>query len=209
MIEPKPLPFAPHAGDEGQTINTLEPHISYNTVGTHYEKHYKGYIKNLNKLIENTDYEDSSLEKIIMNSAGPIFNNAAQVYNHEFYFNCLTDKKTSVSGKLEEAIESKWKSIDAFKEDFNKVAKRLFGSGWAWLVWDTFDESLDILVLENAGTPLRENVIRPEEKYIPLMCCDLWEHSRYLDYKHDTGAYLDAFWKVFNWDFVNQNFEEI
>lgn len=199
MIEAKQFPL----------ISNLDPHISKDTAEVHYEKHYKGYIKNLNKLIEDTIYEDLSLEDIVMESSGPIFNNAAQAYNHEFYFNCLTDKKTSVSGKLEEAIENKWRSTDAFKEDFNKVSKQLFGSGWAWLVWDTFDKSLDILVLENAGTPLRINIIRPTEKYIPLMVCDLWEHNYYSQYKNDKEAFLNAFWKVFNWDFVNQNFEEI
>lgn len=206
MIEAKPLHFATQ-DEEGQRINELEPHISFNTVGHHYNNHYKGYIKNLNKLIKGTVYENLSLEEIVNQASGPIYNNAAQAYNHEFYFNCLTNKESEPSNNLLNAIEEEYGTLDGMQEDFNKVAKQLFGSGWAWLVWDTYDKSLDILVLENAGNPLRESELRPDEKYTPLMVCDMWEHAFYLDHQHKKAEYLNEFWKVINWEFVNKNFK--
>lgn len=207
MIRPQPLQFHDNTGVH--EYGALSPHISSDTLRTHYEKHYKGYIKNLGKLIKGTVHEDSDLIEIVTSSAGPIFNNAAQAYNHEFYFNCLTPTATTPSSELLEAIEEVAGSLAAFKSDFNKVSKQLFGSGWTWLVWDTYDESLDVLVLKNAGTPITESKIRPDQDYIPLMCCDLWEHARYLDYKNNTGDYLDAFWEVVNWEFVNKQFKDI
>lgn len=202
MIEIKELPFKPDA---------LEHNISQDTMKTHHGKHYTGYVNNLNKLIKGTVYEDMALEDIVKQSAGPIFNNAAQVYNHEFYFNGLTGEDTSPSGELEEAIFHKWGSVNKLTQDFNAVAKKLFGSGWIWLVWDTHEDSLNIFNLQNADNPLTSKlyVFREDEKYIPLMCCDVWEHAYYLDTKNERGQYLDAFWSVVNWDFVSKNFANI
>jgi len=208
LIRHTPLPF--HDETDYHEYGALSPHTSSDTLRTHYEKHYKGYIKNLNKLIKGTVHEDSTLEEIVRDSAGPIFNNAAQAYNHTFYFNCLApeSKDTKPSGALLAEIVKVAGSLDEFKSDFNKVSKQLFGSGWAWLVWDTYDKSLDILVLENAGTPITENTIRPDQDYIPLMVCDVWEHAYYLDHKNDRGVYLDSFWNLVDWDFVNKQFKE-
>lgn len=202
MIETKPLPYKP---DE------LEPNISQDTMKTHHGKHYTGYVNNLNKLIKGTIYEDMELEDIVKQSSGPTFNNAAQVWNHEFYFNCLTSEDTSPSEKLEKAISDNWGSVIEFTQDFNAVAKKQFGSGWTWLVWDTHDDSLNIYNLQNADNPLNAKlyVFREDEKYIPLLTCDLWEHAFYLDVKNERGQYLDAFWSVVNWDFVNKNFDNI
>ena len=202
MIKVKPLPFETDA---------LAPHVSKDTIDTHYGKHYTGYVNNLNKLIKGTIYENTELEDIVKQSSGPIFNNAAQAWNHEFYFNCLTNQDTSPSDKLKKAIEDKWESVDKFKKDFNDVAKKVFGSGWTWLVWDTFDNSLDILNLQNADNPLSAKlyIFRDDEKFIPLLVCDVWEHAYYLDTKNDRGAYLDSFWNVVNWNKANKEFEKV
>jgi len=204
MIKPFVLPYKKDA---------LEPHISEETIDLHFNKHYLGYVKNTNKLIHGTVYEKIKLEEIVKQSSGVIFNNAAQVWNHVFYFNCMTPAKNSqLDSKYSilAAIEDKWESLNNFKEDFVTTAGRLFGSGWTWLVWDTYDEELSILNLPNADNPLTAKlyVFRPNEKYIPLLVCDGWEHSFYTQYPADRNAYLNAFWKLINWEFVEEQFQK-
>lgn len=202
MIEAKPLPYSP---------DSLAPNISKDTVNVHYERHYKGYVNNLNKLIKGTIYEDLSLEEIVKQSDGPIFNNAAQVYNHEFYFNSMSKGGGEPSDKLKEAIEDDWESFADFTQDFISVSKKMFGSGWAWLVWDTYEEGLRIYGLPNADNPLAAKlyIFRETENYIPIMTCDLWEHAYYLDYANDRDSYLKNFWEIVNWEFASKNFEAI
>lgn len=190
------LPKLPYQND------ALEPHVSKKTVEFHHGKHHAAYVKNLNALIVNTQFEKMSLEEIVKNSDGAVFNNAAQVWNHTFYWNCLSpaDKaKTKPSGKLMKAIERDFGGFDDFKESFTKQSVSLFGSGWTWLVSDE-KGSLSIVRTENAKNPLAL------EHVSPLMCCDVWEHAYYLDYQNLRPDYLNGFWHVINWDFVEKNY---
>ena len=190
------LPKLPYQND------ALEPHISPRTIEFHYGKHHAAYVKNLNALIVNTQFEKMSLEEIVRNSDGAIFNNAAQVWNHTFYWNCLTPAskaKTKPAGKLMKAIERDFSGFDDFKESFTKQSVSLFGSGWTWLVSDE-KGSLSIVRTENAKNPLTM------EHTTPLLCCDVWEHAYYLDYQNLRPNYLDGFWHVINWDFVEKNY---
>ena len=187
------LPALPYAMD------ALAPHISKETLEFHYGKHHQTYVTNLNNLIKGTPFESQSLEDIVRKSDGGIFNNAAQVWNHTFYWNGLSPKGGGApSGKLAEAIDAKWGSVDAFKEAFNKSAAGNFGSGWTWLVQKS-DGSLDIVNTSNAGTPLTGS-----DK--PLLTCDVWEHAYYIDYRNARPKYVEAFWKLVNWDFVSEQF---
>lgn len=180
------LPALPFAN------NALEPHISKQTIDFHYGKHHQTYVDNLNKLIEGTDYEGKTLEEIIKTSKGGIFNNAAQVYNHTFYWNCLTPNGSDLpTGALKEAIEKQFGSFDKFKEDFTAAAVGLFGSGWAWLVKKA-DNTLEIVQTSNAENPLTDNKT-------PLLTCDVWEHAYYLDKQNRRAAYLEDFWKIVDW----------
>ncbi len=178
--------------------NELEPHISAETLSFHYGKHHDTYVGNLNKLIADTEFADKSLEKIIMASSGGIFNNAAQVWNHSFYWNCLSpDGGGEPNGALADAINSTFGSFSEFKEKFSQTAITTFGSGWPWLVKNT-DGSLAIVSTSNAGTPLTEG-------QTPLLTCDVWEHAYYIDYRNVRPDYLEAFWKLVNWEFVAKN----
>lgn len=190
------LPKLPYQND------ALEPHISKKTLEFHHGKHHAAYVKNLNALIVNTQFEKMSLEEIVRNSDGAVFNNAAQVWNHTFYWNCLTParkSKTKPSGKLMKAIERDFGGFDDFKESFTKQSVSLFGSGWTWLVSDD-KGSLSIMRTENAKNPLAL------EHVSPLMCCDVWEHAYYLDYQNLRPDYLNGFWHVINWGFVEKNY---
>ena len=179
--------------------NALDPHISAETLEYHHGKHHAAYVANLNKLIEGTAHSEASLEEIIRNSEGGLFNNAAQHYNHSFYWNCLGQKDKAVpGGPLADAIDAQWGGFDGFRDDFTNQAVTLFGSGWAWLVRNP-DGSLEITQEPNAGCPL----ITGQR---PLLTCDVWEHAYYLDYQNARPDYLQAFWKIVNWDFVAQNF---
>ena len=176
----------------------LEPIISGETVDYHYGKHHKGYVDNLNKMIDGTEFADMALEEIIRKSQGAMFNNAAQVWNHTFYWNCMKPKGGGEpSGKLADAIKAAFGDFAKFKEQFSEAAVKTFGSGWAWLVQRP-DGALAIVSTPNAATPLTG-----EDK--ALLTCDVWEHAYYLDYKNLRPKYVEGFWSLVNWDFVASN----
>jgi superoxide dismutase, Fe-Mn family len=176
----------------------LEPHISGETLDYHHGKHHKAYVDNLNKLIEGSEHANRSLEEIIRNSQGPLFNNAAQVWNHTFFWNCMSPNGGGEpTGKLAEGINAAFGSFAAFKEQFADVAVKTFGSGWAWLVQRP-DGSLALVSTSNANTPLTG-----EET--PLLTCDVWEHAYYIDYRNARPKFVEAFWNVVNWNFVASN----
>ena len=180
-------------------MNGLAPHISEETLEYHYGKHHRTYVNNLNNLVPNTQFADMSLEEIIKNSEGGIFNNAAQIWNHSFYWQCLSPNGGGEpTGALLDAISKTFGSFAAFKEEFTKTAVTTFGSGWAWLVKNT-DGSLAITSSSNAGNPLTDNKT-------PLLTCDVWEHAYYIDYRNARPKYMDAFWALVNWEFVAENF---
>ena len=185
-----PLPYA---------MDALQPHISKETLEFHYGKHHQAYVTNLNNLIKGTEFENASLEDIVRKSSGGLFNNAAQVWNHTFFWNCMAPKAGGApSGALADAINKKWGSLDAFKDAFNKSAVGNFGSGWTWLVKKA-DGSVDIVNTSNAATPLSG-----QDK--PLLTCDVWEHAYYIDYRNRRADFCTAFWNLVNWDFVAKNF---
>jgi superoxide dismutase, Fe-Mn family len=189
------LPKLPYDQD------ALSPYISKETLEYHYGKHHKAYVDNLNKLIPGTEFEKLSLEEIIMKSSGPIFNNAAQVWNHTFYWHCMTPKSAEEpSGKLADAINKKFGSFEEFKKLFTESGTKLFGSGWTWLAKDARGE-LEIINESNAGLPMKSNKKA-------LFTCDVWEHAYYIDYRNLRPKYLENFWKVANWDFVAKNFAD-
>lgn len=180
-------------------VNALSPYISKETIEFHYGKHHKAYVDNLNNLITNNELNGLALEEIIKKSTGAIFNNAAQIWNHNFYWNSLTPVLNQhPSIPLLKSIESRWGSFENFKESFTKLALSNFGSGWTWLVKKT-DESLDIINTSNANCPILN-----EDK--ALLTCDIWEHAYYIDYRNARAKYLDSFWKIINWEFVDSNF---
>lgn len=187
------LPVLPYAKD------ALQPHISAETLEYHYGKHHQAYVTNLNNLIKGNEFESMTLEEIIKKASGGVFNNAAQVWNHTFYWNCLSPNGGGEpSGALGDAIKAKWGSFDAFKEAFSKAAVGTFGSGWAWLV-KMADGQIDIVSTSNAATPMTS-----DQK--ALMTCDVWEHAYYVDYRNARPKYVEAFWNLVNWDFVSQNY---
>jgi Fe-Mn family superoxide dismutase len=180
-------------------MNALEPHISKETLEYHYGKHHQTYVTNLNNLIAGTEFESASLEEIVRKSSGGLFNNAAQVWNHTFYWNCLSPNGGGQpEGALADAINAKWGSFDKFKEEFNKQAAGNFGSGWTWLVKKS-DGSVDIVNTSNAATPLTTDDV-------PLLTCDVWEHAYYIDYRNARPKYLESFWNLVNWQFAAKNF---
>jgi Fe-Mn family superoxide dismutase len=186
------LPELPYAKD------ALAPHISAETIEFHYGKHHAAYVANLNKLIAGTELADLSLEDIIRKASGGIFNNAAQVWNHTFYWNCLSPKGGGEpTGKLADAINKAFGSFAAFKEKLSAAAVTQFGSGWAWLVKNP-DGSLAIEQTGNAGNPLKDG-----KK--PILTVDVWEHAYYIDYRNARPAYVEAFWKLVNWQFAAAN----
>jgi Fe-Mn family superoxide dismutase len=179
-------------------LNALEPHISKETLEYHYGKHHQTYVTNLNNLIKDSAFAEISLEGIIKQSSEGVFNNAAQVWNHSFYWNCLSPKGGGQpTGKLANAINSTFGSFDKFKEEFTKKAVTTFGSGWAWLVKNS-DGSLALVSTSNAGTPMTSN-------QTALLTCDVWEHAYYIDYRNARPKYVEAFWNLVNWDFVAKN----
>ncbi len=177
-------------------MDALSPHISKETLEYHYGKHHNTYVTNLNKLIENTDYATMSLEDIIKTSTGGVFNNAAQVWNHTFYWNCLSPNGGGEpKGKLADLMNKAFGSFAQFKEQFTQVTIATFGSGWGWLVQDKQGQ-LKIISTSNAGTPMTEGLQA-------LLTCDVWEHAYYIDYRNLRPSYLNAFWQLVNWDFVS------
>ena len=181
------------------SMDALEPHISKETLEYHHGKHHNAYVTNLNKLIEGTRYEDMSLEAIIKESDGGIFNNAAQVYNHNFYFSGLSVQRGVASESLRSKIEEEFGSFVAFQEKFLNACATLFGSGWVWLSLKP-DGGLIIEQMSNADNPLLG-----ENK--PLLTCDVWEHAYYVDYRNARPNYLTVWWGLINWDFVSKNYE--
>lgn len=187
------LPELPYSKD------ALSPHISAETLEYHYGKHHNAYVTNLNKLVEGTAHAEKSLEEIIKSSEGGLFNNAAQVWNHSFYWKCLSPKGGGEpTGSLAEAITASFGSFAKFKEDFTQAALTQFGSGWAWLVKNE-GGALEIVKTPNADTPLTSGAT-------PLLTCDVWEHAYYVDYRNARPKYVEAFWNLVNWDFVAENF---
>ncbi|MCC2605961.1 Fe-Mn family superoxide dismutase [Planctobacterium marinum] len=180
--------------------NALEPHISAETLDFHYGKHHATYVTKLNGLVEGTDMAGKSLEEIVKTSSGGVFNNAAQIWNHTFYWNSLSPNGGGEpTGALADAINAKWGSFDEFKAALNDKAVNNFGSSWTWLV-KTADGGLDIVNTSNAATPLTE------EGVTPLITVDLWEHAYYIDYRNLRPKYMEAFWALVNWEFASNNF---
>ena len=183
------LPPLPYAND------ALAPYISAETIDFHYGKHHQTYVNNLNKLIEGTDYEHEPLEHIILNAEGGLFNNAAQVWNHTFYWNCMKPNGGGEpTGKLLDAINEAFGSFEAFKAHFTEAATKQFGSGWAWL-WQTPDGKLEVGATSNADNPMVAG-------NKPLMTCDVWEHAYYIDTRNNRPQYIDHFWALVNWDYI-------
>lgn len=186
------LPALPYAK------SALAPHISDETLDFHHGKHHQTYVTNLNNLVENTPLANKSLEEIIKSESGPIFNNAAQVWNHTFYWHSMAPNAGGAPhGKIAELIKTCFSSFDAFKEQFSKAAIGQFGSGWAWLCLDNTGK-LVIEASSNAGCPLTAN-------HTPILTCDVWEHAYYIDYRNARAKYVDAWWSLVNWEFANQN----
>lgn len=188
------LPALPYAKD------ALAPHISAETIEYHYGKHHQTYVTNLNNLVPGTEFEGLSLEDIVKKSSGGIFNNAAQVWNHTFYWNCLSPNGGGApTGGLANAIERTFGSFEEFKEAFTKCAVTTFGSGWAWLVKNP-NGTLELVSTSNAGCPLTAG-------QTPILTCDVWEHAYYIDFRNLRPKYLEAFWALVNWDFASANYE--
>ena len=178
--------------------NALEPHISAETLRYHHGKHHASYVEKLNKLIEGTEFETASLETIIKKASGGVFNNAAQVWNHTFYWNCLSpDGGGSPGDQLAAAIDKAFGSLASFKDRFSEAATGNFGSGWTWLVKNP-DGTLETVNTANAGNPMTDGKR-------PLLTCDVWEHAYYIDYRNARPKYIEAFWNLINWDLVAQN----
>ena len=179
--------------------NALEPHISAETLEFHYGKHHQTYVTNLNNLTKGTEFENMALEDVIKKSSGGMFNNAAQVWNHSFYWNCLSPNGGGEpTGALADAINAAFGSFAEFKEKFSTSAATNFGSGWTWLVKNA-DGSVALVNTSNAATPLTG-----DQK--PLLTCDVWEHAYYIDYRNARPKYVEAFWNLVNWEFVAANF---
>jgi len=185
-IELPPLPYDRTA---------LEPHISGETIDFHYGKHHKAYVDNLNKMIEGTEFAELPLEEIVRSAQGAMFNNAAQVWNHTFYWNCLKPGGGGEpSDKLAEAIVHAFGDFATFKTQFSELAVKTFGSGWAWLVQRP-GGALALVSTANAATPITGDDV-------PLLTCDVWEHAYYIDYRNARPKYVEAFWNLANWEFA-------
>ena len=186
------LPDLPYPAD------ALAPHISAETLSFHHGKHHRTYVDKLNELIVGTPHEDQALEEIIRNASGGIFNNAAQIWNHTFYWNCLSpDGGGAPSGKIAERIDAHWGAFEKFKGELSQSAVTNFGSGWTWLVQNGQGE-LEIVNTSNAGNPLTEGKT-------PILTIDVWEHAYYIDYRNARPKYVEAYWNLVNWDFANRN----
>ncbi|QIR14469.1 superoxide dismutase [Fe] [Shewanella aestuarii] len=188
------LPALPYAK------NALEPHISQETIEYHYGKHHNTYVVKLNGLVEGTEFAGKSLEEVVKTSTGGMFNNAAQVWNHTFYWNCLAPNAGGpATGAIADAINASFGSFEEFQAKFTDSAVNNFGSAWTWLVKKA-DGSLAIVNTSNAATPLTDETVTP------LLTVDVWEHAYYVDYRNARPEYLNHFWQLVNWEFVNSNF---
>lgn len=187
------LPALPYAMD------ALAPHISKETLEYHYGKHHQAYVTNLNKLTEGSELADQSLEELITSQTGGIFNNAAQIWNHTFYWHSLSPNGGGEpSGDLLEAINRDFGNFEEFKQQFTQCAATTFGSGWAWLVKNDAGQ-LEIVSTSNAANPMTDGKT-------PILTCDVWEHAYYIDYRNARPQYIEAFWQLVNWDFASANF---
>ena len=194
MFELRKLPYA---------TNSMEGFLSATTFEYHYGKHHSTYVTNLNNLIKGGEFENAELYDIIKKSSGGLFNNAAQVYNHDFYWDCISpskDSQSALSGELKDAINAEFGSLDGFKEKFIAAATTLFGAGWCWLVYNIGSKKLEILQTSNAATPITEDKV-------PLLVVDVWEHAYYIDNKNARPAYLEKFFAHINWAFVSKAYE--
>ncbi|MBZ7952541.1 superoxide dismutase [Fe] [Campylobacter sp. RM9939] len=191
MFELRKLPY---------DINAFGDFLSAETFNYHYGKHHNTYVTNLNNLIKETEFANKDLVSIIKSSNGGIFNNAAQVYNHDFYFDCITPNTCEAKGDLKVALEKEFGSLDNFKAEFIKGATGLFGSGWFWLVYNSKNQKLELVATSNAATPITEDKI-------PLLVVDVWEHAYYVDHRNARPAYLEKFYAHINWDFVSKAYE--
>ena len=187
------LPKLPYAN------NSLVPYISEETIEYHYGKHHQTYVNNLNGLVPGTDFENSDLISIIMKGEGAIFNNAAQIWNHTFYFESFSnDGRKAPVGPLADEITKSFGSFEGFREQFTRSAATIFGSGWAWLAKKD-DGTLHIIQESNAGNPLKKG-------FTPLLTCDVWEHAYYIDYRNRRPDYIRAFWEIIDWDIIGMRF---
>jgi Fe-Mn family superoxide dismutase len=187
------LPDLPYAK------NALEPYMSQETLEYHHDKHHATYVNKLNDLIEGTEFADMPLEQIVTQASGGMFNNAAQAWNHSFFWNCLTPSSNGgPDGDLAEAIKREFGGLDEFREQFSEKLTQLFGSGWVWLLRSN-DGTLGIESLSNAGNPMTA-------MQTPLLTCDVWEHAYYIDYRNAKAKYFDAYWQLVNWGFVAENY---
>lgn len=186
------LPQLPYNKD------ALQPHISAETLEFHHGKHHQTYVNNLNNLIKGTEFEDATLEEVIKKSSGGMFNNAAQVWNHSFYWNSMSPENSAPSGGLESGLNEAFGSVDEFKTKFTQAATTAFGSSWAWLVRNGSGK-LEIVTTSNAGCPITDG-------HTPLLTLDVWEHAYYIDYRNARPKYIEAWWSVVNWNFANNNF---
>ena len=186
-----PLPYA---------MDALEPAMSKETLEYHYGKHHRAYVKELNNLIKGSEFENATLEQVIRDSSGPLFNNAAQTWNHTFFWNCMAPRGGGKpTGALAEAMNDKWGSYAQFKEAFSKSAISNFGSGWTWLV--VRSDGVDIVNTDDADNPMTQG----DE---PLLTLDVWEHAYYIDYRNERPKFVDAFFKnLVNWNFALRNYE--
>lgn len=189
-FEACPLPFAPDA--------LSAKGLSKDQVSVHYEKHHKGYATKLNAASEsNPDLKNKSLDQIIKTTSGPVFNSAAQLFNHDFFWKCLSPEGgNKPSGSIAKAIDESFESFEKFHKEFTTAAEGHFGSGWVWLVKNSTSNKLEVFVTHDAGTPLTD------ERLKPLLVCDLWEHAYYIDYRNDRPAFIKTFWNLVNWKFV-------
>lgn len=192
------LPELPYA------LNALEPYISEETLTYHYGKHHQAYVDNLNKAIEGTEYQDEPLLNIIQQAPrGPLYNNAAQVWNHTFYFEALAPEGSALmSDAMREILTKSWGSVEAFQADFNQKAMANFGSGWTWL---TFDRNNNLQIINSDDA----DCIAMDSMYHPILVCDVWEHAYYIDERNARAKYLENFWKVVNWQKVEERYNEV
>jgi superoxide dismutase, Fe-Mn family len=180
-------------------LNALEPYISRETLRYHHGKHHRAYVEKLNELIAGTEFENLALEEVIRKASGPIFNNAAQVWNHDFYWHCLApDAPRLPGGELAEAIDKSFGSFDNFAAKFGQAAIDTFGSGWAWLVRRD-DTTLAIVSTGNADNPVKSGDQA-------LLTCDVWEHAYYIDQRNKRPDYVKAFWRLVDWNFVERRY---
>ena len=191
MFELRKLPYG---------TNEFGSFISEEAFSYHYGKHHQTYVNNLNNLIKGTEFENAALGDIVLKSSGGLFNNAAQVYNHDFYWDCISPKSSEASAELSSAINAEFGSMDSFKEKFLASSTTLFGSGWNWLVYNPQSKKLEIVQTSNAATPVTDGKV-------PLLVVDVWEHAYYIDHRNARPAYLEAFLKHIHWAFVSCSYE--